>query len=668
VLVSVDERQTIRDLFYPRVGFPNHLNGYKLRTGIWANGRFAWIDDDGWDRAASYEPGTLVATATLTHSELGLEVEIRETVSPHHDRYVRAMTLRNLTSELVDLRVFFNQDLRLNESDIGDTALYNPFLDAMVHYKHATYLAFGSNLPIYEYTTGFKGFNGFEGTSGDAYDGRLDMKPIEQGAVDSTFSVRVEVEPHGSTRADYWVAFGADLGQVSAEIEGLRREGIDANLGESAAYWAKWSAQSVTRLQGATPSAPSQPGDRGQSWTLEPELVDLFRQSTLIMRTHMDDDGAVLAATDSDIMKTNRATYCYTWPRDGSFVALVFARCGFEQPSRRFFEFCRRALDPSRPILAHKYNPDGTVGASWHPMVVDGQPDMPFQEDESALTIHALWEHFQIHHDVEFIGGLYDPFVIPMCDFMLDYRDPKTGLPLPSWDLWEERRGVHTFTVAALVSAFRSASRLADAVGNTHGRRYREAADELAAALVERMFDSSRGVFFRRLIPITGGYEPDTTVDASVLAVPMLHALPLDHPSIAASVACVEQCLSVRSTIGGVARYEGDYYFRQNDAYPGNPWIICTLWLAHCQILLAQDAEDLDTPLRWLRWTAARAAPSGALPEQVHPDTGAPLSVMPLTWSHAEYVNTCLEWVQRRKGLPATAALPGLSSNLQRPE
>ncbi len=35
-------------------------------------------------------------------------------------------------------------------------------------------------------------------------------------------------------------------------------------------------------------------------------------------------------------------------------------------------------------------------------------------------------------------------------DFMVAYRDPETGLPLPSYDLWEERQGVLTWTVATV--------------------------------------------------------------------------------------------------------------------------------------------------------------------------------------------------------------------------
>ena len=57
--------------------------------------------------------------------------------------------------------------------------------------------------------------------------------------------------------------------------------------------------------------------------------------------------------------------------------------------------------------LLHKYNPDGTLASSWHPWVRDGQKDLPIQEDETALVLWALWNHFQQWKDVEYIKPLY---------------------------------------------------------------------------------------------------------------------------------------------------------------------------------------------------------------------------------------------------------------------
>ncbi len=48
----------------------------------------------------------------------------------------------------------------------------------------------------------------------------------------------------------------------------------------------------------------------------------------------------------------------------------------------------------------------------------------------------------------------------------------------------------------------------------------------------------------------------------------------------------------------------------------------------------------------------AHALPSGVMAEQVDPTTGAPLSVSPLTWSHATLALAVREFVARQQELP----------------
>ena len=112
--------------------------------------------------------------------------------------------------------------------------------------------------------------------------------------------------------------------------------------------------------------------------------------------------------------------------------------------------------------------------------------------------------------------------------------------------------------------------------------------------------------------------------------------------------------LWVKTGIGGLARYEGDYYFRRvddTDRVPGNPWPICTLWAAQWYIAHAASDGALATALELLLWAARHALESGAMPEQVHPETGEPLSVAPLTWSHAEFVATVLNYLEKKQSL-----------------
>ncbi len=54
----------------------------------------------------------------------------------------------------------------------------------------------------------------------------------------------------------------------------------------------------------------------------------------------------------------------------------------------------------------------------------------------------------------------------------------------------------------------------------------------------------------------------------------------------------------------------------------GNPWFICTLWLADYRIAVAKQKEDLKGALEILEWTCKRALASGVLAEQVNPHDG----------------------------------------------
>ena len=87
---------------------------------------------------------------------------------------------------------------------------------------------------------------------------------------------------------------------------------------------------------------------------------------------------------------------------------------------------------------------------------------LPIQEDETGLVLWALWEHYSIHRDIEFAHRLYGRMVKPCADFMSAFIDPDLGLPKPSWNLWEDRRGVHTFTCAAVIAGLRAAANFAE--------------------------------------------------------------------------------------------------------------------------------------------------------------------------------------------------------------
>jgi GH15 family glucan-1,4-alpha-glucosidase len=232
--------------------------------------------------------------------------------------------------------------------------------------------------------------------------------------------------------------------------------------------------------------------------------------------------------------------------------------------------------------LLHKYDPDGSLGSSWHPWLADNQPVLPIQEDETAIILWALWQHFLRYHDVDFIRPLFRPFIVRAADFLEGYRAEDTGLPRPSWDLWEERWGVHTYTVAAVFGALTAAANFARAFGERAlAAKYLKAACDLQRVAQDVLYSGAQRRFARAFDP--GTKTLDLTIDASLEGIVAFEFFPVDHPMVTSTMEQVAQRLAVRTAVGGIARYEHDPFRRVTDDFeraPGNPWIPCTLWLA----------------------------------------------------------------------------------------
>ncbi len=272
------------------------------------------------------------------------------------------------------------------------------------------------------------------------------------------------------------------------------------------------------------------------------------------------------------------------------------------------------------------------------------RPSFPYRKTRLPSCVYALWQHYSIFHEVEFVRPLYRPLVKAAADFMVGFREPHTKLPAPSWDLWEERHGIHAYTVAAVYAGLTSAARFATEFGETElAATYAQAAQEIQDAALQHLWSEESGRFLRMInILPDGTIQPDMTIDSSITGLYQFGMFDPRGEHITRTMEAIQTRLTIKSNVGGAARYENDYYHQvsQDTAnVPGNPWFICACWLAEYHIARAETLEELHEAVPWLDWVRAHALPSGILAEQVDPYTDAPLSVSPLTWSHAEYVS-----------------------------
>ncbi len=639
MLVAFDNTYRLREFYYPYVGQVNHTLGHPFRFGVWADGILSWIEEASWERELVYEPDTLVTCVTLTNPVLGLKLICRDCVDFEMNLYLRRIDVENLVGGKRDVRIFFHHDFHIGGSTDGDTAFYHPGERAVMHYKgQHWFIASAMTMRVWgvsSYATGVKRHHGAAGTWCDADDGVLGRNAIAQGSVDSTVSVHLTVETTATMY--YWVGAGQDLTEVLRINEHVRELEPENILRRVRAYWRQWVSHDRSH-----PKLPE-------------EIQSAYRRSLLILRTQIDNRGAILAANDSDTLEYNRDSYSYLWPRDGALVAHALDLAGYHDVSQRFFAFCSKLISPSGYFM-HKYNPDGSIGSSWHPWIGEsGALQLPIQEDETALTVYALWEHYERCRDIDFVRTVYGPLIEKAADFMCSFRDSHTLLPDESWDLWEERRGIHLFTVASTWAGLMAASRFASIFGDgVRSERCRKAAEEIKEATEQFLYHEGEGRYLRGLVRQDRELKPDMVLDCSQAGVFLFGMFDADAPRVIGTMQAIEQRLACRTHVGGIARYERDPYYQMThdtDCVPGNPWFLCTLWVAQWHIATAQKSEDLDRPLALLEWTARHAHPSGVLAEQLHPYTGAPLSVSPLTWSHATFVSTVCRWEEQYRRL-----------------
>ncbi len=643
MLVGLDYRGQVRDLYYPHVGESNHISGasgnFVHRIGVFVDGSLSWLDSEDWQISIGADDATAIGSLLAINTKIGVELRSRDAVHNEQNVFLRNFTLVNLSAESREIKLFLSQQFRISESRRGDTAFYDPRVKAIIHYKgNTTFLVNASieDKQFTEYNIGLFGIEGKEGTYMDAIDGVLEKNPIEHGSVDSVIAVSATLAPDASVEVFYWIVCASTVPAVHALDEYVLEETPERLIASTEAYWRAWLEKEPRDLS-----------------ILPESLRTLYNRSLITMRVHSDNDGGIIASSDTDMLHHGRDTYSYVWPRDAAVIATALDVSGYHDAAHRFFMFISRVIEPGG-YLMHKYRTDGVLGSSWHPWMQHGVPRLPIQEDETAATIVALWQYYERGRDLEFIESLYNPYIEPAARFMCEYIEPTTGLPQASYDLWEEKYGTSTYTSASVYAALMAASRFAMMLGkDDDARTYQAIAQRMQSAIASVLFDESLGMFVKSVLhDEEGNLTYDRTLDtSSFYGLIAFDVFDIDDPKITTSAKTVQNKLQVHASSKGYIRYENDAYYRMRDADTPNPWVITTLWMAQYQIKKATKLTQLKEPLELLEWTCSHATTGGVLAEQMHPNTREHLSTAPLTWSHAEYVLTVDAYLKKVKEL-----------------
>ncbi len=631
IFVGLNKHGFVSDFFYPYVGVENHVRGEAHKIGVWQNGKLSWLDNDDWITEIDLNKNTFVGTMKCYNKHTNLELFITNVVYNEKNIFLRKVEVINHSDHPTDVKIFFHQVFSIGGTSQEDTAYYDPNKNALVHYEgRRVFMMYAetSDIPFTEYSVGLYGIEGKEGTWKDAEDGTLSKNPIEHGHVDSVCAIPLTV--HGDERKNvyYWITVGETKSESYELHDYIKYKSPDYLIESTTKFWKAW----LTRQESLECNIK------------EERQLDLFKKSLFYIRGNIDNRGAVLASGDSDMLQHGRDTYSYMWPRDGAMTVMTLLLVGEYNISKHFFKFCNDVIEQDG-YLMHKYRSDRSLGSSWHAFIKDGVPILPIQEDETALVLVALWEYYQKTKDIDFIEMHYNTVIRRMAMFLHDFVDESTGLPLPSYDLWEEKHGTSTFTASTVYAGLLAGARFAKLFEKENDERlFTVRAEEVKQAILTHLYSEEDKMFVKLINTKNGIMVKDTTIDmSSIYGIFAYGVLSVDDPLVKTCIDTIESKLRIHTGIDGVPRYVGDRYYTQTGDV-ANPWYITTLWLAQYYARTAKSADNIKTVEGWLNWVIVHSPLSGVLSEQLHPFTGEQLSATPLTWSHAEYVRTIIDY------------------------
>lgn len=622
-LASIGRTGRIYRLWWPHIDFPQHVD--VIRTGLKMDGfgdGTVWFDeaDAGWTHEIAYVPRTNIVQIDARSDRYPLEVAQRDFAVPDADIVVRDYAITNRSDAAVSFSFVWYSSFQITESALYNTTMFHAGSDSLIHYRQRTFFAISSANVCAGYQCG----HAREGANHAWLAGNdIDMQP--DGSLVWHFA---DVAPGETVSMPVYIAAGATQSEALEVMAVAKAKRAEDWRAETEAYW-----HAYLKAAGPCPAGA------------DAEIAEAYERSLLTFRLMADKEtGSLLAAPEPDETFSRCGGYAYCWGRDAAFITTALNKAGLTGVSEKFYDWTLTAQEPDGSWQQRHYH-DGSLAPSWG-----------LQIDEGASILWGMWQLYEQTGDRGFAERMW-PAISRGAVFLASFIDEKTGLPLPSMDLWEERKGEHTYSASAVCGGLRAAAAFGRLMGHeVSAAHWEKIAAGIASAIASRCWNEAEGSFYRGLhlsvdagrfasaaaLGVSGaasrdakGYERftldvDPIVDISLLGVSVPFAvLPADHDYMRRTADAIERKLTVPG-VGGIKRYEDDGYIG------GNPWILTTLWLAQYRVQNGQFAKAREL----LQWALDHRTETGLLPEQADRDTGAPAWIVPLTWSHAMFVLT----------------------------
>lgn len=220
-----------------------------------------------------------------------------------------------------------------------------------------------------------------------------------------------------------------------------------------------------------------------------------------------------------------------------------------------------------------------------------------------------------------------------------------------SFDLWEEEKGMHFYTLLAQYTALQEGSKLAREQGDTGAAQFYDSqARQVGHYILTGFLNAKVGILVTKDKVASLGYKNSGLDIAPLLALlhtwPYQKLIPLTHENVKRYISVLLQDARAGYAINraypdlGIAlgRYPEDRYDGYSTGGSGNPWFLSTLGLGEFHCLQRQDKARAQLQFARAMFHADR----GHISEQFNRETGFMQGAPDLTWSHNAVLTAAL--------------------------
>lgn len=340
--------------------------------------------------------------------------------------------------------------------------------------------------------------------------------------------------------------------------------------------------------------------------------------------------GALLAAATTSLPETPQGgrnwDYRYTWVRDATFALWGLYTLGFDAEADAFFYFLADVWERDASVQV-MYAVDGTKDLEEvelsHLAGYEGARPVRIGNDAYKQSQHDLWgvilDSLYLHARARSLPERLWPVLVRQVEAALEHwRQPDRGM-------WEVRGEPQHFTSSKLlcwVAADRGARLALARQDHALHDRWRAAAAEIKEDICQNGI-GPKGVFTQ--------YYGGTTLDASLLLVPLFRFLPAEDERVRNTVLAIADELSVD---GLVLRYRvaetDDGLFGEEGTFT-----ICSFWLVSALVEIGEQQRAQVLCERLLR----SSSPLLLYAEELEAHTGRHLGNFPQAFTHLALIN-----------------------------